>query len=211
MTYLHIYQNGPMLHRTIVLMALAGLAVDSKAQLVATFTVMQPPQFQVDAGADQVYEPGLTLQASATGGTSNYSYLWSPAEFVDDPASPTPQVQDLAGPMLFTVQVTDAGLGCTLVDDVFVDYTTGLAGVEEQELSVFPNPTDGLVRIQGPVAVERVMLRSPNGALVMEQVGTAMRNVVMDVSALPAALYFMTIAFVDGSSQTQKLCTTSAH
>jgi len=97
------------------------------------------------------------------------------------------------------------------VDDVFVDYTTGLAGVEEQELSVFPNPTDGLVRIQGPVAVERVMLRSPNGALVLEQSGTAMREVVMDVSTLPAAMYFMTIMFVDGSSQTHKLCTTSAH
>ena len=211
MTYLHIYQNGHMLHRTIVLMTLACLAAACTAQTVATFTVVQPPQFQVNAGADQVYEPGLTLQAAATGGTSTYSYLWSPAEFVDDATSPTPQVQDLVGPTLFTVQVTDAGLGCTLLDDVFVDYTTGVGGLGEQALSVFPNPTAGLVRIQGPVAVERVMLRSPNGALVMEQVGTAMRDLVMDVSALPAALYFMTIRFVDGSSQTHKLCTTSAH
>lgn len=200
-----------MLYRSIVLITLAGLAAEATAQIVATFTVVQPPQFLVDAGEDQVYEPSLTLQASAMGGTSNYSYLWSPAQFVDDPASPTPQVQGLLGPTLFTLQVTDAGVGCTLVDEVFVDHTTGVVGVGDQALSIFPNPTDGLVRIQGPVAVEHVMLRSPKGVLVLEQSGTAMRDVVMDVSTLPPAVYFLSILFVDGSSQTHKLCTTSAH
>ncbi|MEZ4791558.1 MAG: T9SS type A sorting domain-containing protein [Flavobacteriales bacterium] len=199
-----------MLHRSIVLIALAGLAAGSKAQLVATFTVVQPLQFEVDAGEDQVYEPGLTLQAAAVGGTSTYSYLWSPAAFVDDATSQTPLVLGLLGPTLFTVQVTDAGLGCTLVDQVFVDYTTDVSEVEAQALSIFPNPTDGLVRIQGSVAVEQVMLHSPNGVLMLDQYGMMMRDVVVDVSTLPTAVYFMTILFVDGRSQTHKLCTTSA-
>jgi len=197
--------------KTFALLFFALLAAGSKAQNTASFTVSQPPQFQVDAGADLVFEPGITLQALAMGGTSTYGFQWSPAQYLDDPASPTPQVQDILVPTLFTVQVTDVGLGCTLTDDVLVDFTSGLSGISGMGLSIHPNPTDGLVRIQGPVAVERVVLRSVNGMLAMEQVGTAMRELVLDVSTLPAAVYFMTIEFVDGRVQTQKLCTTSAH
>lgn len=192
-------------------LGVAVLPLSSIAQYTATFAVVQPPQFQVDAGADMVFEPGLTLQASATGGTSTYGYQWSPAQYLNDPSSATPQVQGILVPTLFTVQVTDVGLGCTLTDDVLVDYTTGISGISGTGLSVHPNPTDGLVRIQGPVAVERVMLRTANGVLAMEQMGTPLRDLVLDVSTLPAAVYFMTIEFVDGRSLTQKLCTTSAH
>lgn len=200
-----------MLPKSMALIALAFLAAGSKAQFVATFTVVQPPPFRVDVGEDQLYEPGLTLQAIATGGTGTFDYLWSPAQYLDDPTSPTPAVQGILGSTLFTVQVTDVGLGCTLTDDVYVYSTTGMSKVGDGALAVYPNPSDGLVRIQAPVAVQRVHLCSPSGALALEYLGLPMRELVMDVSALPAGVYFMTIEFIDGRSNTHKLCATSAH
>lgn len=200
-----------MLKQTVPLLVLIGLAMAGRAQTVALFAVNQPPQFQVDAGDDLSYVPGLTLQVAATGGTSTYSYLWSPAQYLDDPTSPTPTVQGLMSTTLFTVQVTDAALGCTLTDEVLVDYNIGMSEWGSGAIAVYPNPSDGLVRIQGPVAVQRVQVRAPNGALATEHRGAAMRELVMDVSSLPAGVYFMTIEFIDGRSHTHKLCATSAH
>ena len=200
-----------MLRSTTALIWLAWLAVAGQAQTVALFSVNQPPQFHVDAGDDLAYMPGLTLQVIATGGSSTYSYLWAPAQYLDDPTSLTPMVQGLMIPTLFTVQVTDAALGCALTDEVLVDFTTNIGGAGDGALAVYPNPSDGLVCIHGSVAVQRVQLRSPNGALAMEQRGAAMPYLVMDVSVLPAGVYFMTIEFIDGRSHTHKLCATSAH
>jgi hypothetical protein len=200
-----------MLKPTSALILLTGLALTGQAQTVALFMVDQPPQFIVDAGDDLVFEPGLSLQVAATGGSGTYTYLWSPEQFLDDPTYPTPQVLGLFGVTMFTVQVTDVGSGCTLADEVLVDYSTGMSGADGGALNVYPNPTDGSVRIHSPTAIQHVQLRAPNGALAMEQPGGAMRSLVMDVSALPAGVYFMTISFPDGRSETHKLCTTSAH
>jgi hypothetical protein len=197
--------------RYFTLFLFAAITSALQAQTIITFTVDQPPKFEVDAGDDVAYTPGLTLQAAANGGTNNFSYLWAPPQYLDDPTSETPEVVGILGTTLFTVQVTDLGLGCTLVDDVQVDFNIGMPEVGLGALAVFPNPTDGLVRIQGPVAVQRVQLRSPSGALVMEHQGMAMREVAVDVSSLPAGVYFMTIDLVDGRSHTSKLCSTSAH
>ena len=209
--YLHSYQTAPMLHRTIVLMALAGLAAEATAQTVATFTVVQPPQFQVDAGDDLAYLPGLTLQAAATGGTSTYGYLWSPPQYLDNPNSPAPMVQDLLTSTNFTVQVTDLGLGCVLTDEVFVDFGMGIPSAVDAALIVSPNPSGGLVRIQAPAAMEHVVIHSPKGAVVMEHRGMTSLDLELDVSTLPAGVYFMTIELVDGRRNTKRLCTTSAY
>ena len=199
-----------MLKTTITLLLLAGPAMVGRAQTTALFTVNQPPQLQVDAGDDLAYVPGLILQVAATGGTSTYGYLWVPAQYLNDPTSPTPEVQGLPAATLFTVQVTDLGMGCTLTDEVLVDVTTSISAMGIGNPTVFPNPSDGLVRIQTPVAIARVQLRSLNGALAMEHSGMPLRELVLDVSALPAGVYFMTIEFIDGRSNTHKLCATSA-
>ncbi len=195
----------------ITLMTLILMAAPSHAQIVALFAVNQPPQFQVDAGDDLTYVPGLILQVAAIGGTSTYTYLWSPAQYLNDPTSPTPEVLDLLSSTLFTVQVTDVGLGCTLTDEVLVDYNIGMTEAGTGAIAVFPNPSDGLVRIQAAVPVRRVLLRSPSGALVLEKLPTPTPAFAVDVSHMPAGVYFMTIELVDGRSNTQILCATSAH
>jgi hypothetical protein len=200
-----------MLRSTTALIWLTWLAVAGQAQTVGLFSVNQPPQFQVDAGEDLAYLPGLTLQASATGGTSTYGYLWSPAQYLDNPNSPAPVVQDLLASTTFTVQVTDLGLGCVLTDEVFVDYSVGIPSALDAALKLSPNPSGGLVRIQAPTAVERIVIHSPKGALVMEHRGMPSRDLALDVSTLPAGVYFMRIELVDGRSNTQRLCTTSVH
>ncbi len=199
------------LERVTPFVILVGLATVGHAQTVAFFAVDQPPRFLVDAGDDLAYVPGVTLQVMATGGSSTYAYLWTPAEYLDDPNSPMPMVQGIVGSTLFTVQVTDLGLGCTLTDEVQVDFTTGIPSAGDGLLNVFPNPTDGPVRIQAPVAVQRVQLRSLNGVLAMEYNGISMRELVLDISVLSAGVYFMTVDLIDGRHHTHKLCTTIGH
>jgi hypothetical protein len=92
-----------------------------------------------------------------------------------------------------------------------VDFSTGIAGLGNGEFSMFPNPTNGLVRILGPAALQFVQVSAPNGTRVMEWSGVAARDLVLDVSCLPAGVYFVTIAFTDGRTRTHKLCATTAN
>ncbi len=88
------------------------------------------------------------LEAFATGGDGNYSYSWEPAESLDDAHIATP-VATPALPTEYTVTVTD-GEGNTATAHVFVDIRD--VNVSEQSLggiTIYPNPTDGQIRIQG--------------------------------------------------------------
>ena len=59
------------------LLAIVGMALIGQAQTVALFAVDQPPQFLVDAGAEQTFtgEPlSLGGQPTATGGGATYRW-----------------------------------------------------------------------------------------------------------------------------------------
>lgn len=77
--------------------------------------IVKPKPF-VNAGPDQVICPGqsATLQATGSGGTPPYSYVWTPGSSNNNPYTVTP-----SSTTTYTVQVTDAD-GCTEVDNVTV-------------------------------------------------------------------------------------------
>ncbi len=78
------------------------------------------------AGADQtlVTLPGNSVviggSPTANGGTSPYSYQWSPATGLSFSTVANPVVSDITSPVTYTVIVTDAN-GCTATDDVTVN------------------------------------------------------------------------------------------
>ncbi len=86
--------------------------------------------------------------ATASGGTTPYSYSWGPSTanytFPGDSSSPELLI-DVGDPLLtYTVIVTDAN-GCTASDSFSVDPSTNASEAIERlvSLQVFPNPNNG--------------------------------------------------------------------
>jgi hypothetical protein len=64
------------------------------------------------------------LNGSATGGTGNYNYNWSPSNMVVNANIPDPQTVNLSASQVYTLLVTDAITGCTSTSLVSV-FVTG--------------------------------------------------------------------------------------
>ena len=82
------------------------------------------PTPSVDAGADQEICLGATVELggapTATGGSTNYDYRWTPAAGLDNPFDANPDATPTST-IIYTVEVTDVATGCTATDQVRVD------------------------------------------------------------------------------------------
>lgn len=92
-------------------------------------TVNVQPIPMPDAGIDQSIAHGIytTLNGSATNGSGEYSYYWSPVEKLEDAAAQNPQTKNLYESTQFTLEVKDSQTGCMSVepDAVLVEVTGG--------------------------------------------------------------------------------------
>ena len=110
-----------------------------------------PDPLEVEVFADpSVINEGESsqLEAFATGGDGNYSYSWEPAESLSDAHIANPVARPTL-PTEYTVTVTD-GEGNTAQGHVLVDIRD--VNVDEsvlQSIAIYPNPTDGHLRIEG--------------------------------------------------------------
>jgi gliding motility-associated-like protein len=79
-----------------------------------------------DAGPNDTIPNGTstTLDGSATGGSGNYSYSWSPSGLLVNATVENPTTTNLPSSTIYTVTVTDATTGCTSADQVII-YITG--------------------------------------------------------------------------------------
>ncbi|MDA3942462.1 MAG: PKD domain-containing protein [Bacteroidetes bacterium] len=93
------------------------------AQDQHTITVNLSPV--ADAGPNKVINIGTftTLEGSASGGTGNFVYLWTPADSLDNPQTgqyqPQPQTKILYATTNFTLLVTDLN-GCSAISETAV-------------------------------------------------------------------------------------------
>jgi PKD repeat protein len=105
----------------------------------ANVTVTVHPVLQVSAGPDQQIQTGqqVTLQGSAQGGVPPYTYAWTPAGGLSDPAVAQPTVTPTAT-TTFTLTVTDAG-GQNGQDTVDITVQDPRATLETQLTQAYPN------------------------------------------------------------------------
>ena len=91
-----------------------------------------------NAGTDQNIVSGAsaTLTGLVTGGTSTYSYSWSPAANLVNPNIQNPATTPLTSTTTFTLTVNDLITGCTGTDDVIINVGNSLAVVA----TATPNP-----------------------------------------------------------------------
>ena len=95
-----------------------SFTADNGCATEKTQTILVNPTPLVDAGPDRFLLEGgyITIETKITG--SNLSYLWTPAEYLDNPKIAKPRVTTPTD-KLYTIGVTSAD-GCFATDDVFV-------------------------------------------------------------------------------------------
>ena len=112
-------------------------------------TGFDPLEVEVFADPEVINEgESSQLEAFATGGDGDYTYLWEPAESLDNAHIATP-VATPSLPTEYTVTVTD-GQGNTAQGHVFVDIRdVSTSETVLRGISIYPNPTNGTLHIEG--------------------------------------------------------------
>jgi len=122
----------------------------SFSQTYIELGINQPPQLQADAGTDTEIFSGtlVTLGGypTATGGTTVYTYLWSPADGLSSTTEANPDASP-AQTTTYTLTVIDAA-GCTAIDEVVVLVSYLIDANNKDDIRLFPNPGRHTVRIE---------------------------------------------------------------
>ncbi len=111
--------------------AVANIDIGEPSQLIVSTTI-------VNATCETCCDGQVSV--SATGGTSNYHYLWSNGEV-------TPIIDTLC-PDTFTVVVTDANF-CSDSISVIISSPVGIEETQSINVfTIFPNPTSGIFTVE---------------------------------------------------------------
>lgn len=100
---------------------------------------------------------------------------------------------NIVGQGLYTVRISDTG-GCTRSSDAYLEGATDVADGEYLvgALSVYPNPTNGTLNIQGLVGECEVVIVNNVGIDVYRGVHSDAR-ITLDLNAMPVGAYTVTI------------------
>lgn len=138
------------------------------------------------------------LTATAIGGTGTYTYSWTPTEGLNYANIANP----VATPLLsttYTVTVTDTD-GNTGTASVNVNVTGGVNVSENamDKVQVYPNPTDGILHIDGIQGKVTYRLINSMGQTLME--GQAEGDLTINAKQLGQGFYFLHLNGENGNS-----------
>jgi hypothetical protein len=132
-----------------------------------------------------------SIDLTITGGVSPYQVNWS------GPNGFNATTEDLAnlGVGTYTVTVTDNYCGNATATIIITDYLTAIDELNEEQISIFPNPTGASVEIQLPEFFKNYQFRIVNawGAIVMEKKNVSISSFIIDLENINAGMYFMEI------------------
>ncbi len=123
-------------------------------------------------------------------GSGPYSYLWSPGSIATAVAS------GLCTGM-YTVCVTEAG-GCMICDSIWLPSPVGINDDPQYTLSVFPNPAEGMIKLDHSGLIQYVTITDPAGRKVYHNSAVNMKALTVDLTGLPNGIY--NIEVFDGVS-----------
>jgi hypothetical protein len=160
-----------------------------------TLTINQPAQLVASAGPDVNDASTLDIvlggSPTANGGTSPYTYAWSPATNVSDPLGANPELDLITAADTYTVTVTDAN-GCTSVDEM--EVLVSIVSVEEKNhaIVVYPNPASKQITIEVNENADRILVYDTSGRLIKEERPTSLKH-ELNLSALDAGFYLLKV------------------
>ncbi len=159
-----------------------------------------PIELELSVDPENV-EEGEPCQLSvvATGGTGVYTYLWEPADAInegtiDDPTSANPIVRPLGTPVsTYKVTVTDTE-GNMASDDITI--TVSPLSVSENSIKpiVYPNPSHGNFTIEGKASYK---LFNSLGQVVLS--GVCEGKSQIEAQSLQRGIYFLRLSNESGS------------
>jgi hypothetical protein len=127
-----------------------------------------------------------SIDLTVSGGTPGYTYSWSNSATTQD-------ISGLAGGS-YTVIVTDAN-GCDDTLTVVVSSTFGIAEIESNELTVYPNPNEGIFYIQPDAKIKgefSLSMMDLHGKVVYLSTGTINSDpIAIDATKLAAGTYII--------------------
>ncbi len=144
-----------------------------------------------------------TLNASATGGTENYTYSWSPATNLNDATAQNPLFTPTeAGDFTYTVTVSDGNETVTASVSFTVIDNTDVNEIAAQNVKVYPNPASSVINIEGIDNYNNLDVKIVNvQGQVVKEVSNALE---INVSDVESGIYFIKID-CDGQQSIQKI------
>ena len=142
-----------------------------EAVVRCTGITYDPLVLEVIAEPSSIQEGESTqLKVSVTGGDGNYSYLWEPAETLDNPYTDGPVATPTEPETTYRVTVTD-GQGSVETGEVTVTIINWAINEDGlSNLKVFPNPTKGVIRIEGIQSATGYRLFNSTGQVILQGV-----------------------------------------
>ena len=144
-----------------------------------------------------------TLNASATGGTENYTYSWSPATNLNDATAQNPLFTPTeAGDFTYTVTVSDGNETASTSLTFTVIDNTGVEEIEGGKVSVYPNPASSTLNINVANGFTSLNVKFVNiHGQIVKEVSNALE---INVSDIESGIYFIKID-CDGQQYLQKI------
>lgn len=134
-----------------------------------------------------------------TGGAAPYVYDWNNGSNIDS-------ISGLASGW-YTCLVTDKN-GCTLLDSIYVplQYPQGLTTVQKNDISISPNPSNGIYTIDfgQPINKVKVKLFDLLGKTILTKEYQNIANIQLDLKAYPNGIYLLEMS-MDKSVLSYKL------
>lgn len=157
----------------------------------------EPMIIGVSADPMEINEGESTqLEAIVMGGAGNYSWLWEPAETLDDPTSCCPIATPIDQETTYKVTVTDAD-GNTITGEVTVSIRNWSVDENTMHPSIYPNPSKGSFTLQAQGEVEYQLFNGLGQMVVSGQFNDGTHQI--STESLNQGVYFLHISCASGN------------
>ena len=132
------------------------------------------------------------LSANVTGGTGDYTFAWSPADYLDDATAKNPIfTPETIGNYTYTVTVSDGEQTVSASVSFYVGECEDVGENDGENVAVYPNPASSMIHISGVESYDNleVMLVNIQGQIV-KQIYNSLEINVEDVES---GIYFINI------------------
>lgn len=137
-----------------------------------------------------------SIDLNVVGGTPGYTYSWSNGATTED-------INNLSAG-IYTVIVTDInGCSAEISSEVLNENTSGIASMDEIELNVYPNPSNGNINISWKGTAMQINVIEQGGRIALSRSVEDMQTIQLD--DLETGLYMVTIKSANGITATKQL------
>ncbi|WP_306644027.1 FG-GAP-like repeat-containing protein [Sanyastnella coralliicola] len=159
---------------------------ENGCEIDSLVVISEPEELVVSIDVTDATEDALgSALANVTGGTPDYTYIWS--------SGGDENFEENLEEGNYVLTIVD-GNGCLLNTPFSIDFIVSTEQLSRNELRIYPNPTNGQIIIEGLQIGDQVDVVNASGALVLS---TQPRSNQLDLSQFTTGVYLLRIVSVD--------------